>query len=50
MSALVAIGDGAVFAIGSVIFIAVFAAALSLGYARFAELGDDEGPGAERPR
>jgi hypothetical protein len=50
VSTLVAIGDGAVFAIGSVIFIAVFAAALSLGYTRFAELGDEEGPGAGRSR
>jgi hypothetical protein len=37
---MLAISSGAIFAIGSVIFIAVFTAALSLAYARFAELGD----------
>jgi hypothetical protein len=34
--------EGAIFAIGSVLFIAVFTAALGLAYARFAELGDDD--------
>jgi hypothetical protein len=42
MTGLLAIGDGVVFAIGSVIFIAVFTAAISLAYARFGELGDDQ--------
>lgn len=44
MSPLLALSEGAIFAIGSVIFIAVFTAALGLGYARFAELGagDDD--------
>jgi hypothetical protein len=39
---LLAVGEGAIFAIGSVIFIAVFTAALGLAYARFAELGEDD--------
>lgn len=42
MSPLLAIGQGALFAIGSVVFIGVFTAALSLAYARFAELGEDD--------
>ena len=42
MTPLLAISEGAIFAIGSVIFIAVFTAALGLAYARFAELGDDD--------
>lgn len=42
MSPLLAVSNGVVFAIGSVVFIAVFAAALSLAYARFAELGDED--------
>ena len=44
MSAVLALGDGAIFAVGVVIFIAVFTAALSLAYARFAELDGDERP------
>lgn len=44
MSPLLALGQGALFAIGSVVFIAVFTAALSLAYARFEELGDDHRP------
>ena len=43
MSGLLAVGNGVIFAIGSVVFIAVFTAAISLAYARFAEL-TDEGP------
>jgi hypothetical protein len=39
---LLAIADGAIFAIGSVIFIAVFTAVLGLAYARFEELGEDD--------
>jgi hypothetical protein len=39
---LLAISEGAIFAIGSVIFIAVFTAALGLAYARFAELGEED--------
>jgi hypothetical protein len=42
VSPLLALSEGAIFAIGSVIFIAVFTAALGLAYARFAELGDDD--------
>ena len=42
MTPLLAITDGAIFAIGSVIFIAVFTAALELAYARFEELGEDD--------
>ena len=40
--ALLAVGNGAIFAIGSVIFIAVFTAAISLAYVRFAELDEEE--------
>jgi hypothetical protein len=39
---LLAVGEGVIFAVGSVIFIAVFTAALGLAYARFAELGEDD--------
>ncbi|HSL10603.1 MAG TPA: hypothetical protein VLA82_04750 [Actinomycetota bacterium] len=35
--------DAIVFAIGSVVFIAVFTAALGLAYVRFAELGRRDG-------
>ena len=42
MTGLLAIGDGVVFAIGSVVFIAVFTAAISLAYTRFGELADDQ--------
>ena len=44
MTPILAVSEGAIFAIGSVIFIAVFTAALGLAYARFAELGaaDDD--------
>ncbi|MDH4113070.1 MAG: hypothetical protein OEV60_10405 [Actinomycetota bacterium] len=42
MSPLLAVSDGVIFAIGSVVFIAVFTAALGLAYARFAELGEDD--------
>lgn len=34
---------GVLFAIGSVIFIAVFTAAIGLAYVRFAELGERQG-------
>ena len=40
MNPLFAIQDGTIFAIGSVVFIAVLTAALGLGYARFAELAE----------
>ena len=43
MTPFLAVTDGVIFAIGGVIFIAVFTAALGLAYARFAELGDEEG-------
>jgi hypothetical protein len=42
MSPLLAISDGAIFAIGSVVFIAVFTAALGLAYARFEEMGEED--------
>jgi hypothetical protein len=41
MIALLALSNGVIFAIGSVVFIAVFTAALSLAYVRFAELDGD---------
>lgn len=41
MTPLLAIGQGVLFAVGSVVFIAVFTAALGLAYARFEELGED---------
>ncbi|HEY8018601.1 MAG TPA: hypothetical protein VIG53_03805 [Actinomycetota bacterium] len=44
MSPLLAVTDGVIFAIGGVIFIAVFTAALGLAYARFAELGEEDAP------
>lgn len=42
MIPLLALSDGTLFAIGSVIFIAVFTAALGLAYARFEELGEHD--------
>jgi hypothetical protein len=42
MSPLLALADGVVFAIGGVVFLAVCCGALVLGYARFAELGEDD--------
>ena len=42
MIPLLALSEGAIFAVGTVIFIAVFTAALGLGYARFAELGESD--------
>ena len=42
MTPLLGIGQGIIFVIGSVVFIAVFTAALSQAYARFAELGEDD--------
>jgi hypothetical protein len=47
MTALLALADGTIFAIGSVIFIAVFTAALGLASARFEELGEDDRQTAE---
>jgi hypothetical protein len=44
MNPVLAVTDGAIFAIGGVIFIAVFTAALGLAYARFAELGEEDEP------
>ena len=43
MSGMLALSNGPIFAIGAVVFIAVFTAALSLAYARVAELDDDDG-------
>jgi hypothetical protein len=42
MTGILALSEGTIFAIGSVVFIAVFAAALGLAYARFAELGEKD--------
>ena len=42
MIPLLGIGQGVIFVIGSVVFIAVFTAAISLAYARFEELGDND--------
>ena len=42
MTPLLAVGQGLIFAVGSVVFIAVFTAALGLAYARFEELGEDD--------
>jgi hypothetical protein len=42
MTPVLAMADGTIFAIGSVIFIAVFTAALGLAYARFEELGEED--------
>jgi len=42
MSPVLAVSEGVLFGIGAVVFIAVFTAALGLGYARFAELGADD--------
>jgi hypothetical protein len=42
--------DGVLFAVGSVVFIAVFTAAIGLAYVRFAELGERSGgPRADDP-
>ncbi len=46
MNGVLALSNGPIFAIGVVVFIAVFTAALSLAYAKFAELdGDDPSAG-----
>jgi len=45
---LLGLAQGIIFTIGSVVFIAVFTAALSLAYAHFEELGEDERPRGER--
>ena len=42
MSPLLGLAQGAIFMVGSVVFIAVFTAAISLAYGRFNELGDDD--------
>lgn len=47
---MLAISSGVIFAIGGVIFIAVFTAAISLAYARFAELGDRDADAKRTPR
>ena len=47
MTPLLAVSEGVIFAVGSVIFIAVFTAALGLGYARFAELGAEDDPSTD---
>jgi len=44
MSGVLALSNGPIFAIGAVVFIAVFTAGLSLAYARFAELDADDRP------
>lgn len=50
MMPVLAVSNGALFAIGSVIFIAVFTAALGLAYARFAELGERDADDTGTPR
>jgi len=42
VSPLIAVNQGLIFAVGSVVFICVFTAALALAYARFEELGEDD--------
>jgi hypothetical protein len=42
MTQLLAFADEAIFAVGSVIAIVVLTAALSFGYARFQELGEED--------
>ena len=42
MTPLLGLGQAVLFAIGSVVFIAVFTAALSLAYVRFQELGEED--------
>lgn len=42
MTSLLAVAQGALFAVGTMVFIAVFTAGLTLAYARFAELDDGE--------
>ena len=42
MIPVLAIGQGVIFTIGALVFIAVFTAALSLAYARFEELGEED--------
>lgn len=44
MILMLAVSSGVIFAVGSVVFVAVFTAALALGYTRFAELGDEDLP------
>lgn len=43
MTPLLAISNGVLFGVGAVVFLAVFASALSLAYLRFAELGEERG-------
>ncbi len=50
MSPLLAFSDGGLFAVGAVVFIAVFTAAISLAYVRFAELDKDAVRDTARPR
>jgi len=42
MTGMLAISEGAIFGVGTAIFMAVFTAALSLAYLRFDEWGDDD--------
>lgn len=52
MSGVVAVSNGVLFSVGALVFLAVFAAALSLAYLRFADLGEQRGgppAGDDRP-
>jgi len=42
MTAVLALSEGAIFGIGTAIFMAVFTAALSLAYLRFDEWGNED--------
>jgi hypothetical protein len=42
MNLVLAVSEGTLFGIGAVVFIAVFTAALGLGYARFEEFGAND--------
>ncbi len=48
MTPLLGLAQGAIFAIGGVVFIAVFTAALALAYGQFEELGEDDRSGVEQ--
>ena len=48
MNAVLAVSDGVVFVIGSIVFIAVATAAFGLAMARFAELDPDRTAGPAR--
>jgi hypothetical protein len=43
MSGILALSNQLLFTVGTLVFLAVFAAALSLAYLRFAEIGEERG-------